>query len=99
LPAEVETLFAVASLRVTCERLGVMEVSTYKDQVRVKPVDLPSSLELELPQRVAKASYHRTTRTLNLTPDRIAGTELPAWVEQQLMRATGAEEAVARMAG
>jgi hypothetical protein len=36
---------------------------------------------------------------LNLTPDRIAGTELPAWVEQQLMRATGAEEAVARMAG
>src|ERR671910_165295 len=79
LPAEVETLFAVASLRVTCERLGVMEVSTYKDQVRVKPVDLPSSLELELPQRIAKASYHRTTRTLNLTPDRIAGTELPAW--------------------
>jgi transcription-repair coupling factor (superfamily II helicase) len=99
LPAEVETLFAVASLRVTCGRLGVMEVSTYKDQVRVKPVDLPSSLELELPQRVAKASYHRATRTLNLTPDRIAGTELPAWVEQQLMRATGAEEAVARMAG
>jgi transcription-repair coupling factor (superfamily II helicase) len=99
LPAEVETLFVVASLRVTCERLGVMEVSTYKDQVRVKPVDLPSSLELELPQRVAKASYHRATRTLNLTPDRIAGTELPAWVEQQLMRATGAEEAVARMAG
>jgi transcription-repair coupling factor (superfamily II helicase) len=99
LPPEVETLFAVASLRVTCERVGVMEISTYRDQVRVKPLDLPSSLELELPQRVVNATYHRTTRTLNLEPDRVAGAELPAWVEEQLLRATGTEQPVARMAG
>ena len=41
LPQEVETLFAVASLRITCARLGVGEVSTYRQQVRIKPLDAP----------------------------------------------------------
>jgi transcription-repair coupling factor (superfamily II helicase) len=91
LPAEVETLFAVASLRITCDRLGIMEVSTYKQEVRLKPTELPSSLELELGERVPGATYHRTTRTLNLSPDRVAGAELPAWVEARLLEATGGE--------
>jgi hypothetical protein len=87
----VETLFAVASLRITCDRLGIMEVSTYKQEVRLKPTELPSSLELELGERVPGATYHRTTRTLNLSPDRVAGAELPAWVEARLLEATGGE--------
>ena len=61
LPAEVETLFAVASLRITCARLGVDEVSTYRQQVRVKPLDLPEPLELDLRERVPGARYLRTT--------------------------------------
>jgi hypothetical protein len=36
---------------------------------------------------------------LNLEPERVAGADLPAWVETMLLRATGTEEAVARMAG
>ncbi|MGH2635073.1 MAG: transcription-repair coupling factor, partial [Actinomycetota bacterium] len=99
LPDEVETLFAVASLRVTCERLGVEEVATYKKEVRVRPVSLSPSLEIELPQRVPEATYHGTTGTLNLEPGRVAGAELPAWVERRLRRAAGLEEDVARMAG
>jgi transcription-repair coupling factor (superfamily II helicase) len=89
LPGEVETLFAVASLRVTCRRLGVEEVSTYREQVRVKPLDLPGSVEVDLAQRVPGASYHRTTATLNLTPDRVSGPDLPGWVEHALLEATG----------
>jgi transcription-repair coupling factor (superfamily II helicase) len=89
LPPEVETLFAVASLRVTCRRLGVEEVSTYRDQVRVRPLSLPGSLEVDLPQRVPGATYHRTTATLNLAPERVAGTDLPAWVERALLDAVG----------
>jgi transcription-repair coupling factor (superfamily II helicase) len=99
LPAEVETLFAVASLRLSCERLGVDEVTTYRQQVRIKPITLPSSLEVDLGQRVPEATYHGTTGTLNLLPDRVAGTDLPGWVEDRLLRATGSEERVARMAG
>jgi transcription-repair coupling factor (superfamily II helicase) len=99
LPAEVETLFAVASLRVTAARLGIDEISTYKQQVRVKSLDLPSELEVDLSQRVPEAMYHATTRTLNLEPGRVAGADLPAWIEDALQRAAGFEEPVARMAG
>ncbi len=99
LPDEVETLFAVASLRVTCDRLGVEEVTTYRQQVRVRPVELEPALEIDLAQRVPGATFHATTRTLNLEPERVAGTELPAWVEAGILRAAGLEEDVARMAG
>jgi transcription-repair coupling factor (superfamily II helicase) len=89
LPPEVETLFAVAALRVTCDRLGVEEVATYKQQVRLRPFALAPSLEVDLAQRVAGATYHGTTRTLNLDPGRIAGVELPGWVERHARLAAG----------
>ncbi|MGZ8593177.1 MAG: transcription-repair coupling factor, partial [Actinomycetota bacterium] len=93
LPPEVETLFAVASLRVTCRRLGVEEVSTYREQVRIKPVTLPGALEVDLGQRVPEATYHRTTGTLNLEPEKVAAGELPGWVERALLEATGGSPA------
>ncbi len=90
LPVEVETLFAVASLRATCARLGVEEVSTYRQQVRLKPVELPEALEVDLSSRVPGATFHRTTATLNLLPEGVFGAELPAWVEAALLRSVGA---------
>ena len=93
LPPEVDTLFAVASLRVTCRRLGVEEVSTYRTQVRVRPVTLPGSLEVDLEARVPGAAFHRTTSTLNLEPERMPAAELPAWVERALVLATGGDPA------
>jgi transcription-repair coupling factor (superfamily II helicase) len=89
LPQEVETLFAVASLRLTCARLGVREVSKYREQIRVKPLALPSSLEVDLASRVPGAAYHRTTATLNLLPERVTGVDLPGWLERALLAATG----------
>jgi transcription-repair coupling factor (superfamily II helicase) len=89
LPDEVETLFAVASLRVTCRALGVTEVSTYRDQVRIRPVALPDALRLDLGARLAGATFHDARQTLNLTPERVPGADLPSWVEARLREAMG----------
>jgi len=62
-------------------------------------VDLPDALAVDLSSRVAAASYHLTTRTLNLRPERLPGGELPAWVERTLLAAAGEEGAPVRMAG
>jgi transcription-repair coupling factor (superfamily II helicase) len=97
LPVEVETLFAVASLRITCTRLGVGEVSTYRQQVRLKPLELPEALELDLAERVPGARYLRTTATLNLDIGRVPGAELPGLVERGMVRAMGEDEVVATM--
>jgi transcription-repair coupling factor (superfamily II helicase) len=93
LPVEVETLFAVASLRVTCRSLGVEEITTFRDQVRIRPVTIDDALRLDLGERVREATFHAAKQTLNLAPDRIAGADLPAWVEGRLREAVG--EAVA----
>jgi transcription-repair coupling factor (superfamily II helicase) len=97
LPPEVETLFAVASLRVTCRSLGIEEVSTFRDQVRLRPVAIRDALRLDLGERVPGATFHAAKQTLNLTPDRVAGVDLPAWVEARLREAVG--ETVRETAG
>ncbi len=93
LPPEVETLLAVASLRITCARLGVREVTTYRDQVRAKPLPLSEVDEADLRGRVPGAAYHRATATLNVPAARIAGAELPGHVERALLSATGSAQA------
>jgi transcription-repair coupling factor (superfamily II helicase) len=89
LPDQVETLFAIASLRVTAMRLGVEEITTFRDQVRLTPVAISDALALDLADRVWKATYHQEKRTLNLVPDRVFGAELVRWVEAWLREAVG----------
>jgi transcription-repair coupling factor (superfamily II helicase) len=89
LPPEVETLFAVASLRITAARLGVEEVTTYKKEVRLTPVSIDDTLLLDLDQRVFGAGYHAAKRTLNLTPERVFGSDLVREVERWLLEAVG----------
>jgi transcription-repair coupling factor (superfamily II helicase) len=89
LPSQVATLFAVASLRVTCRHLGVEEVSTYRDQVRLRPVELSETSRLDLTERLPEATFHQAKRTLNLTPERVVSTDLPGWVEARLREALG----------
>jgi transcription-repair coupling factor (superfamily II helicase) len=95
LPTEVATLFAVASLRVTSRLLGIEEISTYREQVRIRPVELPEALRLDLGERVPGATFHEAKRTLNLSPERIASIELPGWVEARLRNAIGDAVSVA----
>jgi transcription-repair coupling factor (superfamily II helicase) len=99
LPEEVETLFALASLRVTCVRLGIEEVARFRDQVRLRPVELSDALEIDLGSRVPDATYHRANRTLNLVPPVLSGRELSGWVERALLAAVGKTETVGRIAG
>ena len=90
-PEEVETLFAVAALRIACQRCGVTEVTTFRDQIRLRPVELSEADELELAGRVQDARYHRTTHTLNLRSDpAVAGRDLPGWVQRRLEDAIAA---------
>jgi transcription-repair coupling factor (superfamily II helicase) len=93
LPEQVETLFAIASLRVTCKALGVEEVTTFRDQVRLTPVAIPDALLLDLEERVYGATYHEAKRTLNLVPERVFGTDLVRFVERWLIEAATGDDA------
>ena len=64
LPQPVEVLLGVASLRLACRDAGVEEISTLKDRVRVRPLDLA-----ELPAGLPSGSvFHGASRTLTLSP-------------------------------
>ena len=94
LPPEVETLFAVAALRVSAAELGVEEITTFREQVRIRPVALPEELVVDLGERVPGATFHDAKKTLNLVPGRVFGLELVRWVEERLGDATGRTEPV-----
>ncbi|MFM7718194.1 MAG: transcription-repair coupling factor, partial [Actinomycetota bacterium] len=83
LPEEVATLLAVASLRLACRDAGVREVSTFRDQVRVKPLDLDGVPAGAPPG----TTYHPASRTLNLVPGGLAGKDLPGFVEEAISSA------------
>jgi len=86
LPPPVRSLFAVASLKLTALGLGVAELSTFRNQIRVKPME--EWVGLEIASHIDVASYHAATRTLNLPlPARLGGEELAAWVEESLRAA------------
>jgi transcription-repair coupling factor (superfamily II helicase) len=83
LPAPVRSLFAVASLRITCLKLGAEEVTTFRNQVRIKPIDGANGHELAA--QIEGTSYHELTRTLNLEPPaNLGGEALARWIEEAL---------------
>jgi transcription-repair coupling factor (superfamily II helicase) len=89
LPEQVEVLFAIASLRLSAVRLGVEEITTYKEQVRLRPVAIPDPLLLDLGERVPGATFHAAKGTLNLVPGRVFGVDLVRLVEARLREAVG----------
>jgi transcription-repair coupling factor (superfamily II helicase) len=82
LPPPVLTLLAVASLKLACLEAGVDEVTTFRKQVRLKPVE--PALGYEVAARVEEASYFEPTKTLNLDPPTMGGEDLARWVERSL---------------
>jgi transcription-repair coupling factor (superfamily II helicase) len=89
LPDPVEVLFAIASLRLSASELGVEEITTYRDQVRLKPIVLSDVVEIGLSAVIPRSTYADTTRTLNLVPDRVFGVDLVRWVESRMREAAG----------
>ncbi len=84
-------MFAVASLRVTAAAIGVEEIATFREQVRIRPVALSDALVSDLEVRVYGATYHAEKQTLNLVPERVFGVDLVRWVERYLLEAAGFE--------
>jgi hypothetical protein len=66
--------------------------------VRIRPVELSAALRVDLADRVAEATFHDAKRTLNLAPERVAGTDLPGWVEARLREALGGTVSVGAQA-
>jgi len=83
LPPPVRSLFAVASLKLACLEVGVEEVTTFRNQVRLRPVS-PAVGE-EIAAGLPEAAYHAVTGTLNLVPPPALGGEaLARWIEEVL---------------
>ena len=94
LPSSVTALFAVASLKQACLESGIEEVSTFRNQVRLRPV--PPALGEDVAAVVREASYHPATSTLNLNPPATLGGEaLARWIEEVIMRPGSIERASA----
>ena len=94
LPPSVRTLFAVASLKITARGLGVEEITTFRTQVRVRPVEEGTGLETAA--SVEGTRYHAATRTMNLDqPTGMGGEDLTRWVEDVLRRTTSLAPAAA----
>ncbi|MEP6758704.1 MAG: transcription-repair coupling factor [Actinomycetota bacterium] len=89
LPDPVQVLFAIGSLRLTALDIGVEEITTYRDQTRLKPVTLSEVVELGLSALIPGATFAEATRTLNLVPERVFGADLVRWVESRLRQAVG----------
>jgi transcription-repair coupling factor (superfamily II helicase) len=89
LPEPVEVLFAIGSLRLSASQLGVEEIGTYRDQVRIKPLTLSDVVEIGLSALIPGATYAEPTQTLNLLPERVFGVDLVRWVESRMRQAAG----------
>jgi transcription-repair coupling factor (superfamily II helicase) len=90
LPQPVKSLLAVASLKLASVAAGVQEISTFRNQIRIRPVD--EARGLELASVVEGGSYHGATRTLNLAlPATMSGEELARSVEDALRTGEPAE--------
>ena len=89
LPDPVQVLFAIASLRLSALAIDVEEITTYREQVRVKPLVLSDVVEIGLSALIPGATYADATSTLNLVPERVFGADLVRWVESRMRQAAG----------
>jgi transcription-repair coupling factor (superfamily II helicase) len=84
LPPPVRALFAVAELRLACLELGIDEIGTIRNQIRVRPVE--PGLGHERAADMPEAAYHEATSTLNLVyPPHLGGEVLARWITGALV--------------
>ena len=84
-PPEARTLLDLAGLRIAARGLGIEEITTFRNQIRLRPLTLESDTPLP-----SDATYHPATRTLNLEPRPAElGPGLPAWVRSRLHALVG----------
>ena len=91
-PAEFDTLFAIARLRAKARKLGIAEIATQGGRVRVRPLNLPESLQSRM-ERIYKGCQYRPVTSTLLVPAPFAGSlgsgpmdsgQMVEWVDQLL---------------
>lgn len=92
LPEEFDTLFDVARLRDRARVLGISEIVTQGNRVRIAKIDPPESLQMRISRIYRGAQYRPVTHTL-LIPAPFGGslggrpmssTEVMSWADQLL---------------
>lgn len=91
-PAEFNTLFAVARLRSKARALGITEIICQGNRIRLRPLDMPESLQTRI-GRMYKGSRFRPLIHTLMVPAPFAGsygsapmdsTQVVQWVDQLL---------------
>ena len=78
---------ASSSLKIAALALGLDEITTFRNQARIKPVT--EAVGYALDAEVPEATYRPATKTLNLElPQTMGGAELTAWIERVLATST-----------
>jgi transcription-repair coupling factor (superfamily II helicase) len=89
-PAPVEALFEVATLRRLLVSAGITEAATVARHLRVRPIELSDSREVRLQRLLPEAEWRPTTRTL-LIPERLVPAEgAVVWLTKLLEQLTSA---------
>lgn len=92
LPEELDTLFDVARLRSRARALGISEIVTQGNRVRIAKIDPPESLQMRISRIYRGAQYRPVTHTL-LIPAPFGGSlggkpmsspEVMSWADQLL---------------
>ena len=72
------------TMRTVARARRIEEISTFRDQVRIRPVILKDGVTPG-----DGASYHDARQTLNLLPRKISGAGLPRWIRERLLDLAG----------
>ncbi|MFN2489723.1 MAG: transcription-repair coupling factor [Actinomycetota bacterium] len=89
-PAPVEALFDVASLRRLMTKAGIGEAATVAGNLRIRPLELADSREIRLQRILPQAEWRPATQTL-LVPERcVPKSGVVTWVANLLQQLTSA---------
>jgi transcription-repair coupling factor (superfamily II helicase) len=88
LPAPVEALFEVATLRRTMMAAGIVEAATVAGKLRIRPIELEDSRQVRLKRLLPSAEWRPGTQTL-LIPERALPREgAVPWVTELVQQLT-----------
>jgi transcription-repair coupling factor (superfamily II helicase) len=89
-PAPVEALFEVATLRRLMVAAGISEAATVARHLRVRPIELTDSREVRLQRLLPAAEWRPTTRTLLVPEALVPADGAVVWLTKLLEQLTSA---------
>jgi transcription-repair coupling factor (superfamily II helicase) len=87
-PAPVESLFEVATLRRLMIAKGITEAATVARSLRIRPLELEDSREVRLERLIPQAQYKHSSRTLLVPEAVVPQQDVVPWVTKLLEQLT-----------